>query len=70
MMNQQLVPYPIVCPADGCGIKLCLKDILEIASISDMEKIGQSAVAALLLRCKDKFRPCFKTGCEQSVYVL
>lgn len=65
MVNQQLVPYPIVCPADGCGIKLCLKDIQEIAPISVMEKIGQSAIGVLLRDNKDKYRTCFKTGCEQ-----
>lgn len=65
MANQELVPYPIICPAEGCGVKLCLKDIEEIASVSILEKVGETAVAALRDKCADKFRTCFKIGCEQ-----
>ena len=65
MMEQQGIPYPIVCPYDGCQIKVCVKDIEEIAPLNVLEKIGESAVAALLHQNPDKYRPCFKPGCEQ-----
>ena len=65
MMEQQVIPYPIVCPYDGCQIKVCVKDIEEIAPLNVVEKIRESAVAALLQRNPDKYQPCFKPGCEQ-----
>lgn len=68
MVNQESVPYPIICPTEGCNTKLCLKDIQEIASVSVIDKISQSAVAALKLKSAEKtFRQCFKNGCEQYV---
>ena len=65
MMDQQVIPYPIVCPYDGCQSKVCIKDIEGIAPLAVVEKIGQSAVGALLQHKSDKYRSCFKTGCEQ-----
>ena len=65
MIEQQVIPYPIVCPYDGCQIKVCVKDVEEIAPLNVLEKIGESAVAALLQHNPDKYRPCFKPGCEQ-----
>lgn len=67
MVNQETVPYPIICPADGCGAKVCLKDIQAIAPASVIEKIAEAAINALLLdpKYKDKYQSCFRTGCEQ-----
>ena len=63
MMNLQVIPYPIICPV--CQTNVCLKDIYEITSTSVLDKISQSAVAALMQKFPDKYRPCFKAGCDQ-----
>ena len=65
MMEQQVIPYPIVCPYDECQIKVCVKDIEEIAPLNIVKKIGESAVAALIQQNPDKYRRCFKLSCEQ-----
>jgi hypothetical protein len=67
MLNQETVPYPIICPAADCGAKVCLKDIQAIAPANVIEKIADTAIYAILLdpKSKDKYRSCFKTGCEQ-----
>ena len=63
MMTMQVIPYPIVCPT--CNDKVCLQDIKEIATATVHEKISERAVAELVLKFPDKYRPCFKTGCPQ-----
>ncbi|XP_059353084.1 uncharacterized protein LOC130692190 [Daphnia carinata] len=69
MVTHETIPYPIVCPADGCNTKVCLKDIQTIAPVSVQEKIGEAAVNALRRdpTFKEKYRSCFKTGCEQYI---
>lgn len=70
MVAHETIPYPIVCPADGCNTQVCLKDIQAIAPVSVQEKIGEAAVNALRRdpKFEDKYRSCFKTGCEQLVH--
>lgn len=69
MVAHETIPYPIVCPADGCNTQVCLKDIQAIAPVSVQEKIGEAAVNALRRdpKFEDKYRSCFKTGCEQYI---
>ena len=65
MVDQQITPYPIVCPAEQCGVKLCLKDIQLITPVGTLEKMAEAAVRVFQQNNPNTFQSCFKNGCEQ-----
>ena len=64
-MDQPMIPFPVTCPAESCGVELPLRDIKDISSDDALEKIRQSAIADLLERNPEQYRECFRPGCYQ-----